>query len=69
MVLELRILASRETFGQERLEFPPEPSAHPAVEEEVEGGVEDEEDVVEVGHADEVGGHTVATMSGIATEY
>ena len=50
------------TLGNKRLQFHPEPSAHPAIEEEVESRVEDEEDVIEMRHADEVGRDAVATM-------
>ena len=49
-------------LGNKRLQFNPEPSAHPAIEEEVESRVEDEEDVVEMRHADEVGRDAVAAM-------
>jgi hypothetical protein len=51
------------TLGNKRFQFYPEPSAHPAIEEEVESRVEDEEDVIEMRHADEVGRDAVATMS------
>ena len=47
--------------GNKRLQFHPEPSANPAVEEEVEGRVEDEEDVVEMRDADQVGRDAVTT--------
>ena len=50
------------TLGNKRLQFYPEPSAHPAIEEEVESRVKDEEDVIEMRHADEVGRDAVATM-------
>ena len=51
------------TLGNKRLQFHPEPSAHPAIEEEVESRVEDEENVIEMRHAYEVWRNAVATMS------
>ena len=46
----------------EGLELHPEPPAHPAVEKEVESRVKDKEDVVEMGHTDEVGRDAVPTL-------
>ena len=46
----------------EGLKLSTESSAHPAVEEEVHGGVEDEEDVVEMRDTKEPGGYTMPSM-------
>ena len=49
-------------FSHKGFEFSTKFSADPAVKEEVERRVKDQEDVVEMGHTDQVRGHAVSTM-------
>ena len=51
------------------LELGTEPLANPAVEEEVDAGVEDKEDVIHMGDAEEPGRNTVSSMSGVTIYY
>ena len=60
----IKAISSADVVGYEGFEFSAKPSAHPAVEEEVDGRVEDKQDVVEMRDAEKPGGHTVATMPG-----
>ena len=56
-------------FGNVGLELSAESPAHPAVEEEVHGGVKDEKDVVEMGDTEKPGGYTVAPMPETQNSY